>query len=196
MSTIGKDKRRLLKLLTNGALKTGKVKLSSGKTSSYYIDAKKVTMNPEGAWLTAKIFFDMLKHERFDAIGGLTIGADPIVTAIAVYSYLKRKPIPVFIVRKEPKKHGMQRYIEGVSLKAHSRIIIIDDVMTSGQSALKAINVVKEKKCKIVKVMALVDRLEGARENLARDNYELVSIFTKNDLINGRSKTRKIKRKS
>ena len=196
MKEVEKSKRRLLKLLTNGALKTGKIKLSSGKTSSYYIDAKQVTMNPEGAWLTAKIFFDILKHEKFDAIGGLTIGADPIVTAIAVYSHLKRKPIPIFIVRKEPKKHGMQKYIEGTTLKAHSRIIIIDDVMTSGQSALKAIRIVKKKKCKIVKVMALVDRLEGARENLAHKNYELVSIFNKNDLINGRTKAKSIKRKS
>lgn len=196
MKEIEKSKRRLLKLLTNGALKTGKIKLSSGKTSSYYIDAKQVTMDPEGAWLTAKIFFEMLKHEEFDAIGGLAIGADPIVTAIAVYSHLKRKPIPIFIVRKEPKKHGMQKYIEGVSLKARSRVVIIDDVMTSGQSALKAIEAVKNNRCKIVKVMALVDRLEGAKENLRRHHYKLVSVFTKGDLIDAQGKPQTLKRTS
>jgi len=194
MTEIEKDKNRLLKLLKENALKFGKIKLSSGKASDYYIDAKQVTLDPEGAYLTAKLFLDMLKDEKFDAIGGLTIGADPIVGAIAAVSYQNNRPVQTFIVRKEPKKHGMQKYIEGRQLKPNSRVIIVDDVMTLGNSALKAIEVVKEAKCVIVKVIALVDRLEGARETLSRYNYELISIFTKEDFVDDKSKAQAAER--
>jgi len=196
MTEIEKDKNRLLQLLKENALKFGKIKLASGKTSNYYIDAKQVTLDPEGAYLTAKIFLEMLKDEKFDAIGGLTIGADPIIGAIAAVSYQNNKPIQTFIVRKEPKKHGMQKYIEGRQLKPNSRVVIVDDVMTMGNSALKAIKAVKKAKCEIVKVIALVDRLEGARETLSHDNYELISIFTKKDLVEDESKTQSAERKS
>ncbi len=178
---VEKDKKRLLKLLKKDAFSSGKIKLSSGKISDFYIDAKQVTLNSEGAYLTAKIFLNTLKGEKFDAIGGLTIGADPILGAIAAISYLNHKPVHTFIVRKKGKKHGMQKYIEGTPLKPNSRVVIIDDVMTTGSSALKAIKEVKKANCKIVKVIALVDRLEGARENLARHKYELASIFNRSD---------------
>jgi len=121
MTEIEKNKNRLLQLLKENALKFGKIKLASGKTSNYYIDAKQVTLDPEGAYLTAKIFLDMLKDEKFDAIGGLTIGADPIIGAIAAVSYRNNMPLQTFIVRKEPKKHGMQKYIEGRQLKPNCR---------------------------------------------------------------------------
>ncbi len=196
MTEIEKNKKRLLKLLTEKALKFGKIQLASGKISDYYIDAKQVTLDPEGAYLTAKIFLDMLKDEKFDAIGGLTIGADPIVGAIAAISYLDNKPIQTFIVRKEPKKHGMQKYIEGPPLKQNSKVIIVDDVMTLGNSAVKAIEVVKKAKCEIVKVIALVDRLEGASETLSHHNCELISIFTQKDFIDDKSKIQAIERES
>jgi len=196
MTEIEKNKDQLLKLLKENALKFGKIKLASGKASDYYIDAKQVTLDPEGAYLTAKIFLDMLKDEKFDAIGGLTIGADPIVGAIAAISYQNNMPVQTFIVRKEPKKHGMQKYIEGRQLKPNSKVVVVDDVMTLGSSALKAIKVLKEAKCEIVKVIAIVDRLEGARETLSQYNYELISIFTKKDLIDEKSKAQAIERES
>ncbi|MBU1147784.1 MAG: orotate phosphoribosyltransferase [Candidatus Omnitrophica bacterium] len=187
MTGMERDKKQLLSLLKRDAFNLKQVKLSSGKDSGYYIDAKQATLSSEGAYLTAKIFLGMLKNEKFDAIGGLTLGADPILGAIAAVGYLENKPVQTFIVRKEPKKHGMQRSIEGKSLKPGSRVIIIDDVMTSGSSALRAIEEAEKAKCKVVKVFALVDRLEGARENLSQ--YELVSIFTIKDFINNAPKT-------
>ncbi len=182
MGELEKNKKRLLELFQKNALCKGEVTLSSGKKSDYYIDAKQVTLTAEGMTLVGRIILDLLKDKAFDAIGGLTIGADPIVAAVGVVSYLQNKPVQTFIVRKEPKKHGLQRFIEGPALKPNSKVVIVDDVMTSGGSALKAIEAVRNAQCNVVKVVALVDRLEGARENLARDNYELVSIFTKDDL--------------
>ncbi|MBI4379554.1 MAG: orotate phosphoribosyltransferase, partial [Nitrospinae bacterium] len=149
----------------------------------YYIDGKQVTLDPEGTFLTARLFLDMLKDTRVDAVGGLTLGADPIAASMAAISYVEDNPIKAFIVRKTPKKHGMQRYIEGPNLDSSSRVAIVDDVVTTGGSILKAIEVVEKQGCKVVKVLAIVDRLEGARENLAEKGYRLVSLFTRNDLL-------------
>lgn len=181
MGELEQNKKRLLVLFKKNAFCKGEVTLSSGKKSDYYIDAKQVTLTPEGMTLIGRIILDILKDEAFDAIGGLTIGADPIVAAVGVVSYLQNKPVQTFIVRKEPKKHGLQKFIEGPVLKPNSKVVIVDDVMTSGSSALKAIEAVQSAECEVVKVVALVDRLEGARENLARRNYELIPIFTKDD---------------
>lgn len=181
MGEIEKNKKHLLELFRKNAFRSGPVILSSGKKSDYYIDAKQITLTPEGMFLIGKVMLDMFKNDEFDAIGGLTVGADPIVVAIGVVSYLEQRPVQTFIVRKEPKKHGMQKFIEGPSLKPNSKVVIVDDVMTSGNSALKAIKAVEDVKCRVVKIAALVDRLEGAREKLACQNYELVSIFTKDD---------------
>lgn len=181
MGELEKNKKRLWELFKKNAFCKGEVTLSSGKKSSYYIDAKQVTLTPEGLTLIGRVILDMLKDEEFDAIGGLTIGADPIVAAVGVVSYLADKPVRTFIVRKEPKKHGLQKFIEGPVLTPNSRVVIVDDVMTSGSSALKAIAAAREARCDVVKVVALVDRLEGARENLSRENCELISVFTRDD---------------
>jgi orotate phosphoribosyltransferase len=177
-----KEKNRLLELLKKHAFRRGKVTLASGKVSDFYIDAKQVTLNPEGLYLTARIMLEMLKGVEFDAVGGLTIGADPIVAAIGVVSRLEQRNMQVFIVRKEAKKHGMQKFIEGPSLQPGSKVVIVEDVMTSGGSALKAIKAVEAAKCRVVKVIALVDRMDGARETLKQKNYELLSVFTRNDI--------------
>ena len=182
MGEIEQNKKRLLELFKKNAFHSRAVILSSGKKSDYYIDAKQVSLTPEGLFLIGKVVLDMLKNDEFDAIGGLTIGADPIVAAIGVVSYLNARPVQTFIVRKEPKQHGMQKFIEGPSLKPNSKVVIIEDVITSGNSALKAIKAVETLKCRVVKVAALVDRLEGARESLSSQNYKLVSVFTKDNL--------------
>lgn len=154
-----------------------------GRTSNYYIDAKIVTLDPKGAFLTAKILFDLLKNDDFDAIGGMTIGADPIVGAFATLSYIENKPIRTFIVRKEPKKHGKQKWIEG-PIQNDDKVIVIDDVTTTGSSLISAINIIKEHtNCTILKTITLVDRLEGGKENLKDHNLELLSIFNKEDLF-------------
>jgi orotate phosphoribosyltransferase len=174
-------KSRLLELLKDKALKKGEVGLSSGRKSNYYIDGKLVTLDPEGAYLVAKIIIELIRGEQIDGIGGLTIGADPIVSATAAVSYAESFPIPAFIVRNGPKKHGMMKFIEG-PIKKNSNVVIVDDVVTTGGSIFKAIEEVEKEGCKVVKVIAIVDRLEGAKERFAEKGYAFVSIFTKEDL--------------
>lgn len=178
------NKSRLLELIKKDAYEEDKpTKLSSGEMSYFYVDAKMVTLRPEGAYLTAKILLDVIKDENVDGIGGLTMGADPIVGAIAAISYADGHPINAFIVRKEAKKHGKEKWIEG-QLPKNARVVVIDDVTTTGTSLLQAIETIKEEMsdCKIVKVISLVDRLEGARENLKKEGYNLISIFNREDL--------------
>ncbi len=173
---------RLLDLIKQNCLKRGKVPLSSGTQSHYYIDGKMVTLSPEGCWLIAQLIFELLENEHVqaDAIGGLTIGADPIATAVAYLSHERGKPIHAFIVRMEQKAHGMGKLIEG-PLEDNSNVVIIDDVVTRGTSIHRAIEAVQDKGCKVVKVIALVDRLEGARKRLER--YDFTSIFTRDDIL-------------
>lgn len=182
--TMKKNKLRLLELIKRDAYEEGKqTKLSSGEMSNFYVDAKMVTLNPEGAYLTAKILLDILKDDNVDGIGGLTMGADPIVGAIAAISHIDGHPISAFIVRKTAKEHGKKRWIEG-QLPKNARVVIIDDVATTGISLLHAINTVKKEMpdCEIVKVVSLVDRLEGARDTLKKEGYELTSVFSREDL--------------
>ena len=184
MLNSNEDKFRLLGKIRKEALETGTTRtLSSGKNSDYYIDGKLVTLDPEGAFLTAKVIFDMLSSMDFDAVGGLTLGADPIVGALALYSYINKRPIQTFIVRKDPKKHGTMKLIEGKFTKG-SRVVIVDDVVTTGKSILQAIDAVKQEEGKIEKIIALVDREAGAREMFASLGYKFEPIFTKEDLIN------------
>ena len=175
-------KYRLLEKIKNEALEIGTKRiLSSGKKSDYYIDGKIVTLDSEGSFLTAKVIFDMIEPVDFDAIGGLTLGADPIVAALALFGYINKRPIQTFIVRKEPKKHGTMKLIEG-KLVQGSKVIIVDDVVTTGKSILQAIDVVKQEKCEVVKIIALVDRQEGAREKFNSLGYEFEPIFTRENL--------------
>lgn len=177
------DKRtRLLELIKKEALSVKPIVLSSGKKSDYYIDCRLITLHPEGAFLIADVFFDMLEDVEFDALGGLTIGADPIAGAFAAVSFQRGRPKPTFIVRKEQKKHGTQKLIEG-PLKGGSRVVIVDDVATSGGSLLSAIDAATSAGCSVAAVLVVVDRMEGAREKLAERGYRLLSIFTREDLL-------------
>lgn len=175
-------RKRLLELIKQEALSIKPIILSSGKKSDYYIDCRLITMHPEGAALIADIFFDMLADKEVDALGGLTIGADPIAGAFAAISFQRNRPIPTFIVRKEQKKHGTQKLVEG-PLKKGMKVAIVDDVATSGGSLLSAIFAVEEFGCKVVSVMVVVDRMEGGKEALSEKGYKLESIFSKDDLL-------------
>jgi orotate phosphoribosyltransferase len=177
-------KQDLLDLIKKDAFKKGEpTTLSSGIVSDFYIDAKMVTLDPKGAYLTAKVLFEMLKNEDIDSIGGMTIGADPIVAAFAAISYIEGKPIRTFIVRKEPKKHGKQKWIEG-PIKINDKVIVIDDVTTTGSSLIEAIKVIRDHtECRIVKAITLVDRKNGGAEKLKEHDVELLPIFTKDDLF-------------
>ncbi len=179
-------RERLLDLLKKKAYTRGKVILTSGKESDFYIDCRPVTLHPEGAYLVGKLLFERLQNSReiVQGVGGLTMGADPIATAVSLTSYLEGKPIPAFIIRKEPKKHGRGLWVEGISnLPEGTAVAIVEDVVTTGGSTLKAIERAKEEGLKVVQVMALVDREEGGKENLKKLGYDLETLFTRHDFL-------------
>jgi orotate phosphoribosyltransferase len=176
-------KENLIKILKEKSLVTGVTRvLTSGRTSDYYIDAKMTTLDPQGAYLTALLILEELKSFDIDAIGGYTLGADPIVSAVAALSAQTDRPLPAFIVRKEPKKHGERKMIEGPFEKGW-KAAVLDDVVTTGGSTLKACRAVEEEGGKVVVTLALVDRLEGGRENLEKSGYKFISLLTRDDLL-------------
>lgn len=175
------DRDRLLMLLQTKALEVRSVVLSSGKTSDYYIDCKRVTLTPEGAYLTAKLMLEMI-HPDASAVGGLTLGADPIVSSISVLSYIQGRNLPALIVRKEAKKHGTKNFIEGPKLEKGSRIVVVEDVVTTGGSILLAIERIATEGYQPVQALSILDRLEGGKETLEIRGFKLESLFTKNDL--------------
>ena len=170
-------KKKLLVLLKKNALKRGRFVLSSGRISNYYLDGRIITLSAEGAFLTASIILEFIKDKKVDAVGGPTLGADPIVGAIACLSQIKRTPVQTFIVRKSAKEHGRERQIEGPALKKGSRVILIDDVATTGKALIEAKQALDKIGVQVEQVIVIVDRDEGARENLAKAGLELKSIF-------------------
>ncbi|MFH1655206.1 MAG: orotate phosphoribosyltransferase [Candidatus Omnitrophota bacterium] len=176
-------KEQLFSLIKNKAFFKEKIILSSGKQSDYYIDVRLVTLTSEGAYLCASIILDLVKYDDIQAIGGPTIGADPLVGAIAAIGHLNKKPVKTFIVRKRPKEHGKRRQIEGPQLTAGSKVILIDDVATTGDSLVDAVQALRQEKIEVIKAIVLVDRQEGATENLAKVNCPLVSIFKSSDFL-------------
>ncbi len=175
------ERDRLLELLQTRALEVRDVVLSSGKRSNYYIDCKRVTLSPEGAYLTAKIMLDMIGH-GVSAVGGLTLGADPIVSSIAVLSHIQERNLPALIIRKEPKKHGTMSFVEGPSLEKGAKVAVVEDVVTTGASILLAIERIAAAGYEPVQALAILDRLEGGRETIEAEGFGLQSVFTRDDL--------------
>jgi len=174
---------RLKEILLNKSVITGKeFTLASGKTSNFYVDARITTLDAEGGYLCGKIFLQMLKDFSIDAVGGYSIGADPIVSSIAVLSYMENKPIPAFIIRKEEKTHGTGKIIEG-NFPPNASVAIFDDVVTSGGSIIKGAKQVESHGGKVEIVMAVIDRDEGGKETIEAAGYRFLSIFKKEDLI-------------
>jgi orotate phosphoribosyltransferase len=176
------DKERLLELIQANALERRNVVLSTGKMSDYYVDCKRVTLSPEGAYLTAKLMLDLLRSD-VSAVAGLTLGADPIVSTIAILSHIQGRNIPALIVRKEPKKHGTKRYIEGPAISNGSKVTVVDDVVTSGGSVLRCVERLSSEGYEPIQVLTILDRMEGGRETLEGAGFKLESIFTKDDLL-------------
>lgn len=174
-------KERLRQLLREKALKKGGFKLASGAVSPYYIDARQVTLDAQGIRLTAEVVWASLENDDFDAVGGPTIGSDPMTASVATLGALSGRPVDAFLVRKQRKKHGLAKGIEG-PLEAGDRVVLLEDVVTSGNSVMDAAEKVKAIGAEVVKVIALVDRLEGAREALEGQGYDFEAIFTIQDL--------------
>jgi orotate phosphoribosyltransferase len=157
-------------------------KLVSGKMSNYYFNCKAVTLHPEGMYLIGNIIFEMIKDLDVKGIGGLTLGADPIADAVAYTSYVKRKPIEAFVVRKSAKSHGTMQWIEGNIGKGDS-VVIVDDVITTGKSTIEAINRAKEAGLEIIRVIALIDRQEGGRENIEAQGFAVVPVLAREEVL-------------
>jgi orotate phosphoribosyltransferase len=166
-----KLKSDLLEAIKTKAVVHGERTLASGKKSDYYIDGKQVTLDPQGLLIVGKAILSMLQGTKADAIGGPTLGADPIAAAVSLLSSQTGHPLKAFIVRKEAKKHGMQKMIEGPALVAGDRVVMVEDVITTGGSVLNAIKEVEALGCLIIKVICLVDRDEGGAELLGPYNY-------------------------
>ena len=179
------DRDKLLQLLFKRAFQYSETpifKLTSGKMSSFYIDCKKVSLDPEGAFLIGGEIFDRIKSLPVEGVGGMTLGADPIATAISLVSFLKNRPIPAFIVRKEPKGHGSERQIEG-DLVSGARVAVVEDVVTTGGSTIRTLEVLKKEGYKPLKVIALIDRKEGGADRIAQEGVAFESLFTIDDFM-------------
>ncbi|MCS7303793.1 MAG: orotate phosphoribosyltransferase [Thermoguttaceae bacterium] len=175
------DKTALVALMRAKALRFGDFVLTSGRRASYYLDAKQVTLDPEGARLVAGGLLELLaKGEWPDAIGGMSIGADPITASVVVLSAIQGRPLRGFMVRKEPKGHGTGQYIEG-PVQPGDRVAIVEDVVTTGGSGLQAIERAESYGLKVIRVLAIVDRMEGGTEAFSQRGYRLESLLTIQD---------------
>ncbi|MEA5513135.1 orotate phosphoribosyltransferase [Nodularia sp. UHCC 0506] len=172
---------KLLNLFCQLAYQEGDFVLSSGQSSSYYINGKQVTLHPQGALAIGRILLSLLPPDT-QAVAGLTLGADPIVSAVSVVSAYENRPIPALIIRKEAKGHGTRAYIEGPNLPEGAKVIVLEDVVTTGKSAMKAVERLREAGYVVDTVITLVDRLQGGAEFYQSMGLNFQTVFTITDL--------------
>lgn len=169
--------------MVRGAVSKGPVKLASGALSDFYIDGRQVTLDPRGAYYIANVMADMLAGIEFVAVGGPTMGADPIVGALCYHFGVREGPaVTGFIIRKESKGHGLGRMIEGPELAEGARVVVVEDVVTSAGSVLRGIAAVEATGARVVKVLALVDREAGGSRALSEAGYDYEPVFTRSQL--------------
>jgi orotate phosphoribosyltransferase len=183
-ATLMADRARLLQLLTEKAYARRKVVLSSGRESDFYIDCKKVALTPEGHWLVGRLLYQLVldRAPLATGVGGLTMGADPLASAVSLVSHFGSRPLPAFLVRKEPKGHGTGQWVEGLSaLSPHAAVAVVEDVVTTGASTLKAVERIRAEGLAPLGAFALVDRLEGGREAIEASGVPVFALFTRAD---------------
>ena len=186
IKNVTNKRQRLKELLLQKSYRKGKIKLSSGRESDFYIDGKQTTLDAEGAYLCGSLLYETISREgnSIEGVGGMTLGADPLVTAVSIVSYLEGKPLPAFIVRKEAKSHGTENYLEGAkNLPDGARVALLEDVVTTGGTLLQVIDRVEALGFEVTLVATVVDRQEGGAEALAVKGYRLHSIFTREELL-------------
>ncbi len=176
------EKDQLLHIIKTKALKIGDFKLAHGGRSNFYLNSKEVLADPAGAYLTGRLILESIGNERVDAIGGIVLGAVPIATAVTVLSHLEDRPIPSFYVRKKPKGRGLNAEIEGYVPPPGSRVVIVEDVVTTGASTLLSIEKIEAAGCRVINVISLVDREEGGGEAIIGKGYPFNPLFTRSDL--------------
>lgn len=179
LATANSDTLRqvLLDLIVKYAYVEGDFTLSSGTKSSYYINCKQVTLNPLGALALGRLFFQKLSADT-SAVAGLTLGADPMVSAVSIVSAYENKPIPALIIRKKPKGHGTKAYIEGPSLVEGAKVTVLEDVVTTGGSALTAVERLRDAGYEVTRILALVDREQGGTKLYQSKGIEFQALFS------------------
>ena len=183
------ERQRLKELLLSKSYREGTFTLTSGKTSDFYVDGKQTTLDAEGGYLCGRLLYELIQHNEqpITGVGGMTLGADPLVTAVSLVSHLEKNPIPAFIVRKEAKGHGTGNYIEGKNnLQPGAVVALVEDVVTTGGTLIQVIERVENEGFKVGLVVTIVDRQEGGAETLAAHGYPLKSVFTREQLIGKR----------
>lgn len=182
----GSPRERLRELILSDAVIRGRVVLSSGREADYYIDLRRVTLHHEGAPIVGHVMLEQLATAGFgpgkiDAVGGLTLGADPIAAALLHAAAARGRAIDAFVVRKEVKDHGMQRRIEGPDVEG-KRVVVVEDTSTTGESALTAVTALREAGATVMAVAVIVDRDTGAREAIEAQGLPYLSIFRRAEL--------------
>lgn len=176
----GPARERLRALIRERSLLAGEFTLASGRASGFFFNMKRTMLDPEGAWLLADALLDLMEDIDADHVGGLAMGAIPLVSVVAARSFERGRPLPAFFVRKEAKDHGTMDLVEGL-LADNARVVLLEDVTTTGGSSLRAAAAVRARGCTVGHVLAIVDREEGARENFAREGIELRSLYRRAD---------------
>jgi orotate phosphoribosyltransferase len=173
-------RQKLLAIITRASVLQGReFRLTSGRSSNFFIDLKKTMFDPEGAALLADLLFDRIRAEDVDFIGGMETGAIPIVAVLCMRSW-PEKPIKGFFIRKEAKGHGTDQRVDGL-LERGSRVILFEDVTTTGGSVMRAVDQARELQCTIIKAITVVDRLEGAEANFSKAGIKFEALFTRRD---------------
>lgn len=177
-------KKRLARLLVEKSYREGDFTLASGRKSDYYFDCRVTALHPEGSWLIGTLFNKLLADVDIKGIGGMTLGADPLVSATTVISYEQGRPLAGLLVRKEAKGHGTGQFVEGMgNFQLGDKVAMVEDVVTTGGSLLKACERVKAAGLDIVAVCTILDREEGGREIIQAAGYELKALFTRKELV-------------
>jgi len=174
-------RQKLLDLFCELAYQEGDFVLSSGQSSSYYINGKQVTLHPQGALAVGKLLFFLLPIDT-QAVAGLTLGADPILTSVSLISVYENRPIPALIIRKEAKRHGTRAYIEGLPLPKGAKVVVLEDVVTTGKSAMQAVQRLRDAEYTVDRVIALVDRLQGGAELYQTAGLQFNALFSIQDI--------------
>lgn len=184
------SKSRLLEILKAKSVFFGDFVLASGARSNHYFDCRLTTLDPEGSWLVGNTVLDLIREAESarglhaEAVGGLTMGADPISLAVGLVSHLRspERALDVFVVRKSPKSHGQTKLVEGRSVQGR-QVVVIDDVITRGDSTLKAVDAIEAEGGKVVLAAVLLDREEGGRAKIEARGIPVVSVFRKSDVL-------------
>ena len=176
------DRDQLRQMLLQRSMRFGEFVLSSGATSNYYIDVRKTSLHPAGLKMISKLFWEILRKDDVTAVGGLTLGADPLVAGVLLHAAEDGHQLEGFLVRRGAKDHGTRGQVEG-NLAGHKRVAILDDVITSGESSLIAAEAAESYRANVARVVAVVDREQGASQTFQQKGYPFTALFSIGELL-------------